>query len=100
MPAPVFALVAEVAGTDIAGSPERPGSLASQRLAWTVPAVALSAAVSQPPIRGTRGEPVARAVVRWSDLVRQKAETAPPRAEAESEDPQPIPQELPVPSLN
>ena len=64
--------------------------------AWALPAVGLCAAISQPPIRGTRGEPVARAVVRWSDLALQKAETGPQRAEREADEPMPIP-ELPVP---
>jgi hypothetical protein len=50
------------------------------------------------PIRGVRGEPVARAVAHWSDMARQGAgalTACPPRR---ADVPRPIPQGLPVPN--
>lgn len=52
---------------------------------------------SDAPIRGVRGEPVACAVVRWSDMARQGTEPLAARRTEKADVPRPIPQDLPVP---
>jgi hypothetical protein len=52
---------------------------------------------SEAPIRGVRGEPVARAVVRWSDMERQGTEALAARSAKEADLPRPILKDLPVP---
>ena len=47
-------------------------------------------------IRGRRGEPAARAVVRWSEMLRPAVQRR-PASEKEDGGPLPIPQDLPVP---
>ncbi|MGH9399751.1 MAG: hypothetical protein ACRD00_05240, partial [Thermoanaerobaculia bacterium] len=65
-------------------------------LVWPV---LCAAAPGEAAIRGARGEPVARAAVRWSDLARQKVEArARDSREEARDDPMPIPMDLPVPA--
>jgi len=96
-----------IRGTDT-GPEILPGRMRAmaRRAAFFAGAVLLAVTPSLPaaepgssgaPIRGVRGEPVARAVVRWSDMARQGARALAARSAKESDRPRPIPQDLPVP---
>jgi hypothetical protein len=66
-------------------------------LALTPSLPATASASSDAPILGIRGEPVARVVVRWSDMAQQGPRPLAARPTKEADVPAPISQNLPVP---
>ncbi|MGH9364439.1 MAG: hypothetical protein ACRD1B_04125 [Thermoanaerobaculia bacterium] len=62
-----------------------------------ISSVRAAADVPDAPIRGVRGEPVARAIVRWSDMVRERTRAPTAPRTKRPEPPRRIPQDLPVP---